>query len=255
MWRTSVKENERVSTPSLIYSLLLRAIASPVFAGVWVVIAVLISRVDPSALSFLFGLLPLFLASLIVMKRRKDMRAAIEAVAARTGQPGLRDFIALIKLAQRLNRYTIPRAFSQSGACGRDLSKMKSNNNMRTDASSVSSRQKSGPREGDSNGDGDGDGEPPRSLNLQQLIDEHAIALCLRISKKTVQNLYSKSPHLFPPSLQIPGARGPRWTAHAVEEWIARLETRAISARAAQQLNSTPRRPGRPRIAQIGGAK
>jgi predicted DNA-binding transcriptional regulator AlpA len=105
--------------------------------------------------------------------------------------------------------------------------------------------------EGRESGD---DGEPPRSLNLQ-LYDEHAIAQCFCISKKTVQNIFSKSPHLFPPSIKIPGARGPRWTVRAVEEWINKLDREAISARAAQQTNSTPRRPGRPRIARTGGAK
>lgn len=243
--------NQRVaSTPSLIYSFFLRVLASPVFFVGWVLLAI-ISQSDPFVLFVLICLAPFFFLSLIML-RRKDMRTTIQRVTDEIGQPSLRDFIALIKLAQRLNRYTIPRAFSQSGTCARDLSKMKSNNNMRTDASSVSSRQKSGSR-GDS--DSDGDGEPPRSLNLQQLYDEHAIAQSFCISKKTVQNLFSKSPRLFPPAINVPGARGPRWTARSIEEWINNLEHKAISERAAQQINSTKRRPGRPRIAAKDGAK
>ena len=249
-WRINMKQRV-ASTPSLIYSFFLRVLASPVFFVGWVLLAI-ISQSDPSVLFVLICLAPFFFLSLIML-RRKDMRTTIQRVTDEIGQPSLRDFIALIKLAQRLNRYTIPSAFSQSGACGRDLSKMKSNNNTRTGAASISARQKSGGR-GDGDSDGDGDGEPPRSLNLH-LYDEHAIAQCFRISKKTVQNTFSKSPNLFPPSIKIPGARGPRWTARSIEEWINNLEYKAISAHAAQQINSTPRRPGRPRIAQAGGVK
>ena len=73
--------------------------------------------------------------------------------------------------------------------------------------------------------------------------------------KKTLQNLLCKSPHLFPSPIKIPGARGPRWSAPAIENWINELEREAISARASQ-LNNTPRPGrGRPRIVRIGGAK
>ena len=179
------------------------------------------------------------------------MRAAIEIVTDKLGQPSMRDFLALKKLAHKYNKYAIPAALAQTGACGRDLSKMKSNNNTRTGAASVSSRQKSGSREAGS----DGDGEPLRPLNLQ-LLDQKALAQCWCSNIKTIQNLCSKSPHLLPPSIKVPGTRGPRWTASSIEEWITNLEREAISAHTAQQINSTHRRPGRPRIALTkGGAK
>ena len=69
---------------------------------------------------------------------------------------------------------------------------------------------------GDSN-DADGDGEPPRP---QQLLDQVALAALFVTSKKSVQNIYSKSPWLLPPAITIPGARGPRWTPAAVQEWL-----------------------------------
>lgn len=141
-----------------------------------------------------------------------------------------------------VHRDAIPASLSQRGAISADICAKRK----------TRAAHKSGSREsGDSN---DGDGEPPRQINLQ-LYDEHAIAQCFQISKKTVQNLYSKSPHLFPPAFKIPGARGPRWSARAIEDWINNLDLQSISARAAQQQNSTPRRPGRPRIARTGGAK
>ncbi len=236
------------STTSLIYSFLLRCLASPIFFAGWVLLAI-ISQSIPSILFAMICAAPVFFLSLIMMVR-KDMRTAIQRVAHELGQPSMRDFLSIRKAAQRLNRYAVPHVLSQSGAAGRDITKATCTNNMRTDAASISSRQKSGAR-----GDDD-DSEPNRPINLQQLYDEHALAKCFSISKKTIQNLFSKSPHLFPPAINVPGARGPRWTARAIADWIDHLERKTISPRGAkQQINSTPRRPGRPRIARIGGAK
>lgn len=77
------------------------------------------------------------------------------------------------------------------------------------------------------------------------LYDQASLAKLLGISKKTVQNLYSRTPHLLPPAIDIPGARGPRWTAPSIIAW---LEGRPVHT-------STPapvmvkRSVGRPRIA------
>ena len=62
-------------------------------------------------------------------------------------------------------------------------------------------------------GDSPADPEPPRP----GLAGEAELANQLCISKKTVQNIYSRTPHLLPPAIQIPGARGPRWTQAAID--------------------------------------
>ena len=108
-------------------------------------------------------------------------------------------------------------------------------------------RQRKRPAGGDkkaSSGDSDGsDGEPPRSC--QSLLDQHALAAYLGISKKTLQNIHSNTPHLLPKAIQIPGARGPRWTVQTVQDWL--------DARPAYSTKSAPqpakRTVGRPRIA------
>ncbi|MEB8536399.1 hypothetical protein [Acidithiobacillus ferriphilus] len=76
-----------------------------------------------------------------------------------------------------------------------------------------------GTRSSAASGDGnESDGsDPERRL---QTYDQAAFASLLCISKKTLQNIYSKTPHLLPPAIQIPGARGPRWTQEAVQEWL-----------------------------------
>ena len=92
------------------------------------------------------------------------------------------------------------------------------------------------------------DPEPERPRNL---LDQQALADLLCISKKTLQNIYSSTPWLLPPSIQIPGARGPRWTPAAVAEW---LEQRPQHTSA--PIPAAPkRRAGRPRIALAGKGK
>ena len=94
-------------------------------------------------------------------------------------------------------------------------------------------------------GDGNSEGEPPRPLPF---LDQAALADLLCISKKTLQNQYSVAPYTLPRAIQIPGARGPRWTPHSVQEWLA------------ARPNHTPkpvpvapkRKAGRPRIALAG---
>ncbi|MDA8376560.1 MAG: hypothetical protein M0Z50_05815 [Planctomycetia bacterium] len=103
---------------------------------------------------------------------------------------------------------------------------------------------RSSAKSGDSNAD-DADPEPERRQPSLTLFDQAALADLLCISKKTIQNLYSKNPWLLPAAIQIPGARGPRWTPASVEEWL--------NNRPRHTSTPTPVAPrkkvGRPRIA------
>lgn len=90
--------------------------------------------------------------------------------------------------------------------------------------------------------------EPAISLPTLALYDQAALAELLCISKKTVQNLYSKTPHRLPPAIDIPGARGPRWTAASILAW---LEGRPVHT--SVPVPVMPKRSvGRPRIATMG---
>ena len=109
-------------------------------------------------------------------------------------------------------------------------------------------RHGEGSRSSAASGDGNSDPEPdpersPRSP--LQLFDASSLADLFCISKKTIQNQYSRTPWLLPPAISIHGARGPRWTASAVQAW---LENRPQhNATPAPQANA--RKVGRPRIA------
>lgn len=83
-------------------------------------------------------------------------------------------------------------------------------------------------------------GEAPIHLH-----DQASLAELLCISKKTVQNLYSRTPHLLPPAIDIPGARGPRWTAPSIIAW---LEGRPAHTSMPAPVMAK-RSVGRPRIA------
>lgn len=159
---------------------------------------------------------------------RRDIKRVVRFIDTRT-----------FKKIRTAHRAVIPHGLSQRGAVSADLCAKKKN-------SRSTHTQKSADGDGDS--DSDSDGEPPRLLKL---YDEHALAKCLRISKKTLQNLFSKSPHLFPQPIKVPGARGPRWTSSAIEKWINDRALISNSTRSAQQQIA----PGRPRIARAGGAK
>ncbi|MDA8377231.1 MAG: hypothetical protein M0Z50_09265 [Planctomycetia bacterium] len=108
---------------------------------------------------------------------------------------------------------------------------------------------------GDGNDDGDSDPDPERYQQHQQyrLYDQQSLADFLHVSKKTLQNRYSSTPHSLPAAIQIPGARGPRWTPQSVQEWLnSRQQHTQKPAPVAQK-----RKAGRPRIAQVavvGGA-
>ena len=109
---------------------------------------------------------------------------------------------------------------------------------------------------GDGNSD-DPDPDPERPIPAahqpHQLYDQASLANLLILSKKSVQNIYSKTPHLLPPAIKIPGARGPRWTVQAIEEWLA-TRPQHTSKSAPVALH---RKVGRPRIAVLhsnGGA-
>lgn len=97
--------------------------------------------------------------------------------------------------------------------------------------------------------------EPPRGTLLSlNLYDQATLAAFLAISKKTLQNLYSTKPHTLPVAIHVPGARGPRWTHKAVQEW---LEQRPQHTPKPKPV-SPGRKVGRPRIALVagkGGAK
>jgi len=88
--------------------------------------------------------------------------------------------------------------------------------------------------------------EPPR------LADEAALASQLCVSKKTIQNIYSRTPHLLPPAIAIPGARGPRWTQAAIDGWLATCPQHTPKP----IPQPTRKKVGRPRIALVkqGGA-
>jgi hypothetical protein len=111
-----------------------------------------------------------------------------------------------------------------------------------------------GARSSAASGDGNSsdDSEPERRQPSLPLYDQASLAALLRISKKSVQNIYSSTPHLLPAAIQIPGARGPRWTAQAVQTWL--------SERPRHTSKPAPVAPkkkaGRPRIALAvkGGA-
>ncbi len=105
---------------------------------------------------------------------------------------------------------------------------------------------RSSAKSGDSNSDDGSDSEPERRQPLQ-LYDQAALADLLTISKKSVQNIYSKTPHLLPTAIQIPGARGPRWTPSAVEEWLSERPRHTPAAPA--PVVAPKRKAGRPRIA------
>ncbi|MHB1644467.1 MAG: hypothetical protein ACYCS8_17755 [Acidithiobacillus sp.] len=100
---------------------------------------------------------------------------------------------------------------------------------------------------GDSN---DSDPEPPRPGGL---ADAAALANQFCVSKKTIQNIYSRTPHLLPKAISIPGARGPRWTQAAIDEWLQNRPKHTP-----KPVVAAPRRKvGRPRIAALrsnGGA-
>ncbi|WP_163098660.1 hypothetical protein GL267_007315 [Acidithiobacillus ferrianus] len=90
------------------------------------------------------------------------------------------------------------------------------------------------------------DPEPPRGTLLSlNLYDQAALADLLRVSKKTLQNQYSAAPYTLPSAIQIPGARGPRWTPEAVEEWLSERPRHTPKP----AVVAPRRKVGRPRIA------
>lgn len=108
---------------------------------------------------------------------------------------------------------------------------------------------------GDNN---DGDPDPDRHQSQQlALLTQADLANILGIALHTLQNQYSKNPHQFPPAIQVPGARGPRWTREAIHNWFAQCP--AYAPLSSPPLIHQPKRGvGRPRIALImgkGGAR
>lgn len=111
---------------------------------------------------------------------------------------------------------------------------------------------------GDSGSDSDDSGsdDPERCLtrasSSSSLYDQQSLADFLCISKKTLQNLYSTTPHRLPVAISIPGARGPRWTLKSIQDWL----TDRPRHTAAPAPVAAPRKVGRPRIVarSAGGA-
>ncbi len=101
-------------------------------------------------------------------------------------------------------------------------------------------------KSGDSNSSDSDPSDPER----HGLLTQTDLAAFLRISRKSLQNLYSSKPHELPPAISVPGARGPRWTVQAVQDWLAN--------RPQHTPRSTPvaprRKVGRPRIAALRSA-
>ncbi len=110
-------------------------------------------------------------------------------------------------------------------------------------------RHTEGSRSSAASGDGnsDPDPDPERRLQPLQLLDQAVLADLLHISKKTLQNLYSNTPHLLPQAISIPGARGPRWTIQAVQTWLDSRPAHHNTAKTAPK--AAKRKVGRPRIA------
>ena len=106
------------------------------------------------------------------------------------------------------------------------------------------SRSSAASGDGNSNSD-DPDPERPLLQNYLNLFDQASLAVALCISKKSVQNIFSKTHWLLPPAICIPGARGPRWTLASVQTWLA--DRPAHTVKPAPKAAS--RKVGRPRIA------
>ena len=106
---------------------------------------------------------------------------------------------------------------------------------------------------GDGNSDDSAEPDPERRTQSLTLFDQASLADLLCISRKTLQNIYSKTPWLLPPAIQIPGARGPRWTLESVQAW---LNERPLHAAKPAPKAAAKNKVGRPRIALAvaGGA-
>ncbi|MDA8153606.1 MAG: hypothetical protein M0003_13030 [Acidithiobacillus sp.] len=111
-------------------------------------------------------------------------------------------------------------------------------------------RRQAGVRSSAASGDGNNnEPEPEPERPHQRLLDQADLADILSISKKTLQNKLSVTPHLLPKAIQIPGARGPRWTAEAVKAWLSDRP-----AYTTQPAPVAPKRTvGRPRLAVAAG--
>ncbi|MBW9248891.1 MAG: hypothetical protein GJU72_07445 [Acidithiobacillus ferriphilus] len=110
-----------------------------------------------------------------------------------------------------------------------------------------------GSRSSAASGDGNSDSADPERRQPLQTLDQAALATLLILSKKSVQNIYSKTPWLLPQAISVPGARGPRWTQEAVQEW---LEQRPRHTAKPAPKAANKKKVGRPRIALVkqGGA-
>lgn len=96
-------------------------------------------------------------------------------------------------------------------------------------------------------GDSNSDDPEPESERRTALYDQEKLADILGISKKTIQNIFSRTPDLLPPAIKIPGTRGPRWTAKSVEKWLDQQPV-YVAPTIPVVADAQKRKAGRPRI-------
>lgn len=154
-----------------------------------------------------------------------------------------------------LHNFTFPSGIAQVGAIGRQITPPKKS---KPGTGNRQSRQARRPAKASSSGSPSAaDDEPPRQLlDNNRLLTETALAAYLCISKKSLQNQYSKAPWTLPSAVQIPGAKGPRWTAQSVQKWLEICPKHSTKS----APTAGKRNVGRPRIAGslglvVGGAK
>lgn len=109
---------------------------------------------------------------------------------------------------------------------------------------SPTARQAGSRRSGSSSGDGSGstdggDPEPPR-YSEYAILDYRRLAERWNCHARSLANIYSRDPAALPPSIAVPGTRGPRWRLADVEEFEAARR---------RQPDPPKRKRGRPRIA------
>lgn len=166
--------------------------------------------------------------------------------------------VKIFRNLRKIHAKTFPVQIVQAGAIGKDITKIVRNRNTQRapkgnkkgNKTSRNTIKKTGGGGGDSGDPDGGDGEPPRnSLYPLQLLDEQTLAGLLKVSKKSLQNQYSKAPWTLPSAIHIPGARGPRWTPNAVQKWLEdRPQHTTKTVPVAQK-----KRVGRPRLAETMG--
>lgn len=163
--------------------------------------------------------------------------------------------VKIFRNLRKIHAKTFPLQVVQAGAIGKDITKIVRNRNTQRavkcnkkgNKTSRKTINKTGGGGGDSGDPDGGDGEPPR--NSLQLLDEQTLASLLKISKKSLQNQYSKAPWTLPQAISVPGARGPRWQAKVVQQWLDECPKHTVKPVKPVPGGAQRRKVGRPRIA------